>query len=53
MSYVILLVTLMLLLAMAFYIISQWQKTAQIRQDLHEARRNKILNGLHSLRGEK
>lgn len=53
MSYLILLLTITLVLAMVFHLKHQLHKTARIRQDLHEARTSKVLTGLHSLRGKK
>lgn len=50
MTYFIFLMTITLILAMAFHLKHQLRKTARIRQDLHEARTNKVLTGLHSIR---
>lgn len=50
MSYIILLMTLSLVLAMIFHLKHQYQKTAKIRQTLHEARVDKYLTGLHYLK---
>ncbi len=53
MSYLILLMTLTLILALAFHLKHQLRKTAPVRQALHEARTNKVLTDLHSLQEEK
>jgi len=52
MSYFILFIPITLVLAMLFHLTHQLLKTARIRQDLHEARTNKVLTGLHTLRGK-
>jgi len=50
MSYFVLFMTISLVLTMAFHLRHQLHKTDSIRKDLHEARNNKVLTGLHSLR---
>jgi len=52
MSYLILLVTSMSILAIALHLHNQFRQTVQIRDELKHARASKTLRGLHSLRKE-
>lgn len=52
MPYLILLMLGALLFGVSLHLRNQFRKTAHIRRDLHEARANRVLTGLHALRNE-
>lgn len=53
MPYLILLMVSALLLAMSLHLRNQFRKTAHIRRNLQQARANRLLTGLHSLRSKR